>query len=625
MPDATLETRRVHVTIGAHGQLQVTTADGRVWQQTVTGDSHVEPVGRPLRTRDVNGRDVLRIDVRLPAFGAPPGYRRDALPCRLEVGIEREEDVTVRLTAPVHRPLHAIHYPYSFVCAGPEASLLFTHAEGVLLPLRPGAAGYEPLPWADIYGGTSCYCACLALLNPDQGDGVLCTVDTPELAAYEMVETSWNGEALMLPRIVWRANMQRMDRPRVLTYTFCSAGGHTALAKQYARQCRRLGWVQTLRQKARHNPEVHKLQGAPVFWVFGDDADVAHVASALKRDGVDRAVINIGAPWWNRPQGLEEPLQRMTDVVRAIRRMGYIVSRYDQYRDAYPVDPSQSLYHQINWEVYPEGGVRNAEGSHVTGWMPPGIIINPQVGFALAQRRIGPELQRWPFNGRFIDLAGTCVFWEGEDYTPGRRIDTYQSRAYRERLLEYAASQPLVLGTEGGIDCLLKYLHWLETPMSLVRWTTNSLPLLGWQRVELKPDYFINLDPRRRIPFYSLVHHEEVISTWRWEDGLNRIPEIWHTKEMFCLLYGAPPMYVVDRGHFDAHRQRIVQSCRRVSSWVRQVAFDAMVSHRYLTADRQVQRTQFANGRWVVANFSDQPYPLAPGQAVAPQGWITSR
>ncbi len=622
MPDGILRTRSNRITMGSRGELQVTTADGRTWLQTVTGDSQVERVSQPQCTRDAEGREVLICDVRLPAFGPPPRYQTDALRCRLEVSAGPEDDsVTVRLTAPAHRPLHAVHYPYSFVCDGPEASLLFTHAEGVLLPLRPGAPGYEPLPWADIYGGTSCYCACLALLNPDRGDGALCIFETPELAAYEMTPTSWNGETLMLPRIVWRASLQRMDRPRVLTFSFSSHGGHTALAQQYARHCVRSGWVRTLRQKALADAEVRKLEGAPVFWVFGDDADVLHVASALKQDGVTRAVINIGAPWWNRSEGLEEPLRRMIDVVKSLRRMGYIVSRYDQYRDAYPVDPGQSLYHQINWEVYPDGGVRDADGRHVTGWMPPGVIINPQVGLELAQRRIGPELHTWPFNGRFIDLVGTCVFWEGEDYTPGRRTDAYQARLARERLLQYAVSRPLVLGTEGGIDCLLPYLHWLETPMSLVRWTVNSLPLPGWQPAELKPDYAINLDPRRRIPFYSLVHHAEVVSTWRWEDGLNRLPQHWHTKELFCMLYGAPPMFVVDRAHFDANRQRIGQSCRALYGWLRQVSFEPMVSHEFITPDRMVQRTRFANGRWAIVNFGTDTYrsserTVLPGSCV---------
>lgn len=624
---AVLESAALRVEALADGRLAVTERDsGRIWEQALVAAAQIEVAAPPQRSTSATGREALVMDLRLPGFGVPPDYRATPTLCRLEVSLgEDPRDVTVRLTAPPTAALHAVHYPFSFVCREPDAHLLFPHAEGVLLPLRRDAPGFVALPYVDIYGGIGCYTACFGLLNLTRGDGVLCAFDSPELAAFEMVDTVLEGTALQLPRLVWRASKQRFDRPRSLTFTFSAAGGYVALARDYQRHCRRWGFAKTLQEKCRQTPDVAKLAGAPVFWVAGAGDDVLHVAEALRADGVHRAVINIGSPWWNKPQDHAAGLERMAAVIDAIRGLGFIVSRYDQYRDTNPALAGRSLYHQINWEVFPDAAVLDAMGKPLAGWEAPGVIMNPEIGLQLASQRLPAELQRYHFNGRFVDCVGTCVFWEGEDWSTAHPLDTYQARTARERLLQGVADQGLVIGTEGGIDCLLPNLHWLETPMSLVRWTAASLPAPGWTPAELKPEYAINLDPVRRIPFYSLVHHAEVVSTWRWEDAFNRLPEHWQTKSLFSLLYGAPPLFFVDRAAFDKDRARIVQTIAEVCGWGRQVAFAEMLSHRFVTADSQVQETRFAGGLAIVVNFGEAPVALADGRTVAARGYRVAR
>jgi hypothetical protein len=621
---AALDSAALRVEALDDGRLAVTERDsGRVWRQALVGGSRLEVAAAPRWSRDAGGREALTLDLQLPGFGVPPDYRATPTLCRLEVTLgETPRDVTVVLTAPPTAALHAVHYPLSFVCQEPDAQLLFPHAEGVLLPLRRDAPGFVALPYVDIYGGIGCYTACFGLLNLARGDGVLCAFDSPELAAFEMVDTVLDGTSLQLPRLVWRASKQRFDRPRSVTFTFSTAGGYVALAKDYQRHFRRWGFAKTLQEKSLGNPEVAKLAGAPVLWVVGPGDDVLHVAEALRADGVERAVINIGSPWWNKPQDFAAGLARMATVIEAIRGLGFIVSRYDQYRDTNPALEGRSLYHQINWEVFPAAAVIDATGKPLPGWEAPGVIMNPVVGLQLAARRLPAELQTHRFNGRFVDCVGTCVFWEGEDWSAAHPLDTYQARTAREDLLKLVAEQGLVVGTEGGIDCLLPNLHWLETPMSLVRWTAASLPAPGWTPAELKPEYAINLDPRRRIPFYSLVHHADVVSTWRWEDAFNRLPEHWQTKSLFSLLYGAPPLFFVDRAAFDRDRARIVQTIKEVCGWGRQVAFAEMLAHRAITADAQVQETGFADGRAVVVNFGPEPFTLSDGRTVAARGYL---
>ncbi len=120
-------------------------------------------------------------------------------------------------------------------------------------------------------------------------------------------------------------------------------------------------------------------------------------------------------------------------------------------------------------------------------------MINPRASLELAARRIPVDLKRFPFDGRFLDCVGSCPFWEGEDWDPRHPLDARGTRRAREELLLYAYRRGLLVGTEAGIDSYLPYLHWLETPMSLVRSTVGSMPLPGWDPVPLQPDYQINV------------------------------------------------------------------------------------------------------------------------------------
>jgi hypothetical protein len=47
-----------------------------------------------------------------------------------------------------------------------------------------------------------------------------------------------------------------------------------------------------------------------------------------------------------------------------------------------------------------------------------------------------------------------------------------------------------------------------------------------------------------------------------------------------------------------------------------------MTDHRFLTADRNVQQTVFANGVIVTVNFGETPYTLVSGEIVKPEGFV---
>jgi hypothetical protein len=90
---------------------------------------------------------------------------------------------------------------------------------------------------------------------------------------------------------------------------------------------------------------------------------------------------------------------------------------------------------------------------------------------------------------------------------------------------------------------------------------------------------------------------------------------------LFNVLYGVPPMFMFDRKLWEQNKARFVQSYRNTCPYVRQVGYAEMTDHRFLTRDRTVQQTVFANGATITANFGDTPYRLADGRSIPAMGF----
>lgn len=622
-PQVRLENPVLRVTLGSdNGLLAVLDKrTGQTWNQyRVSRDGGADcPAPELLSVTPERRRFVLRVWL--------DGRRKDGAsapaPFELVVSLDAAEaEMTLDFIPKTDGAWNEAAHGDVFALASDTSHVLLPHAEGLLAPVRRDAPDFLDLGKDYIYSGLGAYCACLGLVDTARGDGLLYYFDDPELAGYESATLTVNGVNVMAPRLVWRGSKHQFSRPPRVTVCFEAEGGYVALAKRYENRYRAKGLFKSLREKAEENPAVDALVGAPVFWVHRTPQDVLDVATMLKDDGVDRAILEVGFTNYEVVPGGEKDATDLEGVVRRIRDMGYVVSRYDQYRDAFRRDEHESPYHQINTDAYPDGCVRNEDGSLRPAW-PPGFVINPVFGLDLAKKHIPADLERYAYSGRFIDCVGTCLLWEAEDWNPARPLDVYGARDAREELLRYVNTLGLVVGTEGGIDCFLRYLHWLETPMSLVRWTAPGLSVPGWEPVNDFEAYRVSIGTTYRIPFFSLVHHAEVLITWRWEDGFSRLPKYWRDKILWSLLYGNPPMFFLNREAYLRERERIAETCREVCAWTRRVGYAEMTSHRFVTPNRHVQETTFSTGDRIVVNFGDPPYVLPDGTTVAGKGYVT--
>jgi hypothetical protein len=129
------------------------------------------------------------------------------------------------------------------------------------------------------------------------------------------------------------------------------------------------------------------------------------------------------------------------------------------------------------------------------------------------------------------------------------------------------------------------------------------------------------LGHRYRLPLWELVYHDCVVAQWYWGDYNNKLPSLWDKRDLFNVLYGTPPMFMFDRAFWQQHQARFVQSYQNTCPYVRAAGYSEMTDHRFLTPERDVQQTVFANGLTVTVNFGEKPYQLPSGRVLKPLGF----
>ncbi|MHB8972054.1 MAG: glycoside hydrolase [Pirellulaceae bacterium] len=254
-------------------------------------------------------------------------------------------------------------------------------------------------------------------------------------------------------------------------------------------------------------------------------------------------------------------------------------------------------------------------------------------------RLVPPKLQKFPFTGRFLDVSACVDLFE--DYHPDHMFGRAQDMAYRKELYRYFQKDlGLVVGGEHGKAWVVTDLDYTEGMLSGPFWWEMPAGYLvpPKSKDDLKENYVNWGDrPDRRIPLWDLVYHDCVATTWYWGDCNGYYsavaPEMSDRKDLFTMLHGqlplrwttdAKPGEPLDYG-WSRNRERFLETCRHAGLLNEQVAFEEMLSHEFLSADRMVQRTRFSSGGWCVVNFSQESRPLdddGVNVVLAPSGFL---
>lgn len=565
----------------------------RAWTQKALASDCI------VKSASIKGAGRLRCEL----FHGGLGLEVQAV---LQLDADRPE-LVVELSARGPMPA-SLRFPHPFQ-GEPGDYLVIPMNEGIAYPVDD--ATIPPIHLI-AYGGHG---ICMAFFGVTDGDcGQMSIIETPDDASIRVERV--DGRLLIVPE--WDAQRGEFGYVRRLRHVFFSRGGHVAMAKRYRAYAQQTGQFKTLAEKRQSNSDVDRLIGAVNVWCW--DRNAVSLVRELQAAGIERIL------WSN---------QQSPDNVRALNDLGVLTSRYDIYQDVMaPTNFARLQWIHPDWttNAWPQDILRDRRGNWVKGWaveakdggmIPCGVICDRQA-LPYARERIPADLVTHPYRCRFIDTT-TAAPWH-ECYDPNHPMTRTESRRWKMELLRYVCDENhLVTGCETGHDAAVPFVHYLEGMLSLGPY---RVPDAGRRMSEIwieVPEAVakFQLGHDYRLPLWELVYHDCVVAQWYWGDYNNKLPALWDKRDLFNVLYGTPPMFMFNRRLWEENRTRFVQSYRNTCPHVRQVGYQEMTDHRFLTPDRNVQQTVFANGVRITVNFGSADHRLANGRVVPARGFLT--
>jgi hypothetical protein len=148
-----------------------------------------------------------------------------------------------------------------------------------------------------------------------------------------------------------------------------------------------------------------------------------------------------------------------------------------------------------------------------------------------------------------------------------------------------------------------------ESPYFEGAYYPPEAPAVFIRQVPLKEAYrYLHFNPRFRLPLYQTVFHDSVVTTHHWSRGSLKFRDQLGAVALFELLYNVPPLYHLNLAELQKQNERIQAHYAFFSPLHREAGLLPMTEFRWLTPDRQVQRTVFGDRIELTANFRLSPY-----------------
>ena len=359
------------------------------------------------------------------------------------------------------------------------------------------------------------------------------------------------------------------------------------------------------------------LQGDPAQW--GDGLSIATMKQ-LHATGLTRLWIGLGEGW---EPGLWHP-----EAVRAGVDAGYLVAPYDSYETALGPDgnPDWATAHLGN-DAYARCGIIREDGTARSGFLSQGHYTDTRCVTPALKQRVAAIKRYAGFNSWFLDAYATGMVFES--YRPGATLSLAQHARDNIAAMTWIAKQiNAPVGSEGGNATTaggLAFAHGMQTPV--IGWSDpdigqsqkknpSSPYFMGTYYPPEQPSFFfktvptkslyqhIHFAPQTRLPLYQTVFHDSIITTHHWYTDNLKLGNVRRENELAQLLYNVPPLYHLSAGTL---KQRL-PLIRRMDTFFRplhqRLATQALTDFRWLSDDRLLQETRFADGSFLRANFS---------------------
>lgn len=410
-------------------------------------------------------------------------------------------------------------------------------------------------------------------------------------------------------------------------------GGYVEVAKAFREIARQRGMVQTMAEKMKANPAVQTLPGAADFkpftllkWapntsrnktnapVVNDNfsfVEAGALAEHFQKDlGIDRAMFVI-AGWINggydgtHPDVLPAAPESGGDaglaaLSRRVKSLGYLFGLHDNYTDFYRAAPSWN-------EDYIAKG---EDGSLVRGGIWAGgqaYLICQSKSLELAQRKqnMPGVLSLFTPDVYFIDCLYAMPPRVCQD--PKHPITKADDLTLRNDLADYSRNQHLLFGSEEGNETGVAHADYFEgilshktsshaagkdTVIPLFELVFgDAVPLLTHQSDRLgpdNPDQLLDHILYAEMPVYRFGVHRY------WKDPA----------QDFKPASGTEAKLVFAQGEGWGLYDRFIKNSYEVLSPLnRLTATLPMTNHRFLTPDRSVEQTVFADSVEITVNY----------------------
>ncbi|WP_296259988.1 MULTISPECIES: glycoside hydrolase [unclassified Pseudomonas] len=350
---------------------------------------------------------------------------------------------------------------------------------------------------------------------------------------------------------------------------------------------------------------------------------------AMRAAGLTHLWLGLGEGWEG---GLWHP-----EAVRAAVQAGYLIAPYDSYETALSdnENPDWTTAH-LGSDAHRDCGIVLKDGRPRSGFQQSGRYTDPRCVRPLLEARVQAIHEVAGFNSWFLDAYATGMVFDS--YRPGASLTQAQNaEANVDGARWIAESQGLTVGSEDGNASTsqgILFAHGMQTPVigwgdpDLARnrtspwylgsWYPPEQPAVFFKPVPIKEPYRrVHFDPTTRLPLYQTVFHGSVITTHHWLFDSLKLSNVQIENELTQLLYNVPPLYHVSRETLSRRLKAIQRQDAFFRPLHERLGTQAMTGFQWLTHDKRVQQTTFADGTRLVANFDGTARDVG-GQAFGP-------
>lgn len=401
----------------------------------------------------------------------------------------------------------------------------------------------------------------------------------------------------------------------------------------------------TLSQKLEKLPEISKLIGGGIFWMWNDNYnevmyadydtdlspavgdDILQVAEYLHSNDVEKAMFGIF---------FDEDSVYTKDLYS---KYGYLSTQYDNYNDV--LNPElldlipKNRYKNCGYTKrrtidYPNGIMLDKDKNMALAWELMGLdkkyhpqnMLCPSVAAKRMREEIPQIIEKYPYyKGRFIDVYGGFL---AECFSEQHPLSLKECLNVKKQAFDFLGEIGLIAGTEDGFEDLadnIVYAEGLHSPIYFRIENAGRNHAKIYDDEQCKHIKTNMLDPECRVPIWQLLYHDCVISFPYWGDSTESSIELINQKVLYACLFGCPPLYSFSMKDFNKIKKDIVESYKKISKVFEKVALLPMTGYDVLTDDYQIQRTVFGDKYEIVVNFSKKDYDYK-GTVVRSQDFI---